>query len=164
MFLTHCSIWSNKTKDNSTDSESANELKIKKKRFEPDLAKRSEEAIKKGGGSIFNRKQIDSFGNRNIMWVASLEVLGEMPILFASYSGSIISTDWYQPQNSKQSIKISVEFTDNKVSASSIKIKGFVKECPVNQNCTIKKASNNLNNQIKDLIINKTRQLEISKK
>ena len=144
-----------------TETDKVEELK-KKKRFEPDLAKRSEEAVRKGG-SIFGRKQEDRFGNRNVMWVASLEVLREMPILFASYNGSIISTDWYQPVNSEESMKINVEFTDNKISANSIRVKGFVKNCETNQNCVVKNASDKFNSQIKDLIINKTRQLNVSK-
>ena len=163
LFLTNCSIWTKKTKEETTESARVEELKTKKKRFEPDLKKRSEEALKKGGGSIFGRKQEDQFGNRNVMWVASLEVLREMPILFASYSGSIISTDWYQPAKSKESMKVSVEFTNNKVSVNSIRVKGFVKSCSVNQSCEIKDASDDFNKQIKDLIIDKTRQLEISK-
>ena len=154
-------MWSKKDKEKTAETDKVEELK-KKKRFEPNLAKRSDESIRQGGG-IFGGKKKDNFGNRNVMWEASLEVLKEMPILFASYNGSIISTDWYQPANSKESMKISVEFTDNKISANSIRVKGFVKNCETNQNCVVKNASDKFSSQIKDLIINKTRQLNVSR-
>lgn len=133
---------------------------IKKKRFEPNVKKRQEEAIQ--GISIFGDKKSNAGTiSDNVIWQATLESLAFAPLNIASYSGGVISTDWYSFGDDEA--KISVRIYSDKPSASAIKVTTFVKKCDQNLNCKIKDGGNELNKKIKGAILNKVTELEIKK-
>lgn len=138
-------------------------IKIKKKRIEPNVKKRTAEA-RDQGFTLFGGKSADPFAKNNIMWRATIEVLDFAPIGQASYSGGVYSTDWYSPSNSsgKESIKINVVFVSKEIAANSFNINGFKKNCQINNNCKITKTSNQFNRKIKDAILEKIKELRIA--
>jgi len=134
----------------------------KKKTFEPNVDKKAEDAA--GGGFILGgpRKTVYEFSQANPIWRASLLVLEDIPITSANYAGGIISTDWYSPQSSKESIKLQIVFYENKISPSAFTVKGFKKICTENNNCKTSNTSEKFNEKIKNAIIAKTRQISVS--
>lgn len=79
------------------------------------------------------------FATSNSMWRASLEILDFIPFATIDYSGGLIISDWYKDTTTTNtSIKITIRFLDNKVSASSLKIIIHEKFCDNKQNCTTK--------------------------
>ena len=132
----------------------------KKKIKSANIDEKTREAA--GGGFILGgaKKTIYEFNSANRIWRASLIILEDIPISNANYAGGIISTDWYNSQKSTESIKIQITFSDNKVMASSFKVKGFKKKCE-NNDCVISKTSQSFNDKIKNSILNKTRELSI---
>ncbi len=138
-------------------------IKIKKKRIEPNVKKRTAEA-RDQGFTLFGGKSADPFAKNNIMWRATLEVLEFAPIGQASYSGGLYSTDWYSPSNSsgKESVKINVVFVSKEIAATSINVNGFKKTCQSENNCKIKKTNYQFNNKIKNAILEKVKVLRIA--
>lgn len=79
------------------------------------------------------------FATSNPMWRASLEILDFMPFATIDYSGGLIISDWYQDTTSTNtSIKITIRFLNNEVSANSLKIIIHEKFCDNKQNCSTK--------------------------
>ena len=65
--------------------------------------------IKIGGG--FKKGGDFQFASSNPMWRASLETLNFLPLANADYSGGIIISDWYSPdENKNESIKITIRY------------------------------------------------------
>ena len=62
------------------------------------------------------------FASSNELWRASLTTLDFMPLLNADYSGGIIITDWYQEDNSENSIKITIRFLSNEIRVDGLKV------------------------------------------
>lgn len=103
------------------------------------------------------------FATSNVMWRATLNTLDFMPLANVSYSGGIITTDWYKTDKSNESIKINVRFLSNELGPSSMSISSFKKICNTqDNNCKILKNSNDLNLKIKDKIILEARKLKIT--
>ena len=165
LLLTHgCNYLKKEKSDpskNENDIEKVEKLK-EKKRFEPNLQKKSEEYVSKGNSLLFGKKD-KNFGNRNAMWEASLIVLEDFPIAFASYNGSILSTDWYGTKQSNENIKIKIEFLDDKISPRSIKINSFKRICENDGRCNIKSVDQDFNKKIKEQIILKTKEIVTNK-
>ena len=114
------------------------------------------------GGSNKKKETTYDFATSNPLWRATLNSLDFMPLSNISYSGGVISTDWYSKQGSQESIKIYVRFLSDDVKVSSIKVDTFKKTCEVsNTNCNIVKNPSKLNAQIKDQIIKEARNLKI---
>ena len=146
-------------------SSESNEIIKKKKRFEPNVFKRAEQAVENEGSIVFGGgKKTEQFGNYNVMWRATLDVFENLPIALADYSGSIISTDWYSSSSTSESVKIKVEFLSNDVKLSSIKVSGNKKICDLNlTSCKISITSKNFNSKIKDSIFSKVIELNRTK-
>jgi len=86
----------------------------------------------KGGGSF-------QFSTSNPLWRATLETLDFLPFANLDYSGGMIITDWYADnENSNNSLKISVRFLSNEISATSIKIIVHERRCSGPNRCAIK--------------------------
>ena len=114
------------------------------------------------GGIFSSSKQTDNLGKQNIMWKATLKALDFMPISSVSYDGGMIVTDWYSKENTNESIKITVVFNSNVISANSIEIKSYQKKCVSGQNnCKTKLMGNDFNNKIKSSIIEEVKNLNI---
>ena len=136
--------------------------------IEPNAAKRAKEYADRGGGifgDINNRRGGSTtfdFASSNVLWRATLKSLDFLPLLNADYSGGIIIYDWYaQNNNSKEQIKISVQFLNNELRSDSIKITAHKKICETIERCTNSSVDNNFANSIKESIIASARNLKI---
>ena len=135
--------------------------------IDPSPVKRAEAARDQGGG-IFgaitqNRSQNTfEFSTSNVLWRATLKSLDFLPLLNADYSGGIIIYDWYsQTNNSKEQIKISVQFLSNELRSDSIKIIAHKKICETIERCSNSTIDQNFANSIKESIIISARSLKI---
>jgi hypothetical protein len=140
---------------------------LEKKRIDPNVDRRME-AARDAGGGIFNssrstRNNTFEFSSSNVLWRASLDSLKSVPLANVDYSGGVILTDWYSSElNSKESIKIKIEFKSNELSASSVEVVSHKKVC-LGENCQITSLSEDFNLKIKNTILEKARFLEIQK-
>ena len=140
----------------------------KKKRFEPNVKERINESDSgiflggKGGSSgTFD------FATSNPLWRASLKVIEFMPLASASYSGGVITTDWYSGNlNSTDEIKITIRFLSDELNINSVNVATYKKICSTNMNCKVSAGSKEISRQIKEKIILEARKisLEESKK
>ena len=137
---------------------------IKKKRFNPNVRERA--LSEKEGGLFFNKKTGSSgtfeFATSNPLWRASLEVLEFMPLQALSYSGGLISTDWYSKGSADESIKVAVRFNSKELAISSLTVVSFKKLCTNGLNCKIVDGSEKFNSTIKSQIIEKARAIKLS--
>jgi len=145
---------------------SSKDEEISQKPIEPDPFKRAREAAQQGGG-IFNLDKKDqgttvNFGTSNIMWRATLNTLGFLPLINADYNGGIIITDWYSDKlNSKESIKLTIKFLSNELRSDSIQVIAHKKSCISSENCQVALLAENFSREIKDSIISNARILKI---
>ena len=90
------------------------------------------------------------------MWRATLEILDFLPLANVDYSGGIITTDWYNESTaSDESIKITIRFLTNEIRADGLKIIVHKKKCNVQQNCSVKKITSTLENELRVAILKK---------
>lgn len=132
---------------------------------------RARKAVTEGRG--LSLKNLGGLGNNqyefatsNPMWRASLEILDFLPMTTLDYSGGVIITDWYNDNlNANDSIKITIRFLSNQVSASSLKIIIHQKKCDKQNNCKIdllKQSS--IETELLSSILKKSSELEKVKK
>jgi len=144
--------------------EKEEETTIKKKRFNPNVRERALGA--NTDGIFFNKDKGGSgtfeFATSNPLWRASLEVLEFMPLQALSYSGGLISTDWYSKGSLDESIKIAVRFNSKELAISSFTVVSYKKICTNGNNCKIIDGSTEFNSTIKSQIINKARAIKIA--
>ena len=96
------------------------------------------------------------FASSNPMWRATLDILDFLPLANVDYSGGIITTDWYNEGTaSDESIKITIRFLTNEIRADGIRIVVHKKRCNVQQNCTVKKISSTLEQELLLAILKK---------
>ena len=134
-----------------------------KKRYETNVNKKVQSAVESGGGIIFggNRNKQQNtydFATSNVLWRASLDVISFMPLANLSYSGGVITTDWYTNDN-KEMIKINIRFLSQELQTSSVMVTGFNKQCKSLENCTIVPTTLSINDAIKSKIIERAREL-----
>lgn len=131
---------------------------------EPNVEQRARDYADKNPIFTLGGNKKDStleFATSNVLWRATLDILEFMPLNSIDYAGGIIATDWYSGSETKnEKIKISVRFLNNEVKTSSIKISAFKETCAENR-CRTIQVSENFNNEIKELILNKARELKI---
>jgi hypothetical protein len=121
---------------------------------------------KEGGmfGGIGQSKSSNTFefSTSNVLWRATLKSLDFLPLMNADYSGGIIIYDWYsQASNSKEQIKISVQFLNNELRSDSIKITAHKKICDSADRCYNSTMDQSFANSIKENIIASARTLKI---
>ena len=137
---------------------------IEKKRFNPNVRERA--LSDKGGGIFFNKTNNNSgtfdFAKSNPLWKASLEVLEFMPLQTLSYSGGLISTDWYSKSSTDESIKIAVRFDSEELAISSFTVVSYKKLCSNGLSCKIVDGSKEFNSIIKSQIIEKARAIKLT--
>ena len=105
-----------------------------------------------GGGGGTNYQ----FASSNPMWRATLEILDFLPLSNVDYSGGIITTDWYnEGTSSDESIKITVRFLTNEIRSDGLRIIVHKKRCNAQQNCTVKKISSTLEQELQVAILKK---------
>ena len=106
----------------------------------------------KGGGKGTNYQ----FASSNPLWRATLEILDFLPLANVDYSGGIITTDWYNEGTaSDESIKITVRFLSNEIRADGVKVIVHKKKCTIQQKCTVKKISSQLQSELQVAILKK---------
>ncbi len=130
-----------------------NEAERVKKNIEEGRGIRLGNGSKKGGDF--------QFASSNPMWRASLETLDFLPLANADYSGGIIISDWYSPdENKNESIKITVRFLSNEIRPDGIEVIIFRKNCKIYENCKVINSSSNIGNEIKLAIIKRAVEIE----
>ena len=107
-----------------------------------------------GGGSGTGTNY--QFASSNPMWRATLEILDFLPLANVDYSGGIITTDWYSEGTAADEyIKITVRFLTNEVRSDGLRIIVHKKLCNLGNNCTIKKISSTLEQELQVAILKK---------
>ncbi len=125
--------------------------------------------IRFGKGSFGGSGGAFDFASSNELWRASIEILDFVPFTNASYSGGIIITDWFSGpskiENEKRMLKITVRFLTNEIRADALNISIHEKICKLNtvNDCSLKKISSNLENEIKLAILKKAALLQKNK-
>ena len=149
-FLSSCGIW---------DPAPAKDVPT-------NVTERAQKALEEGRGISIGKMGSGGSGNfefatSNVMWRATLEILEFLPLANVDYGGGIISTDWYNEGTSNdESIKITVRFLTNEIRADGIRIIVHKKACNKTQNCTIKKISSVLEQELKVAILREATLLE----
>ncbi len=145
-FLNSCGIW-----------DPADARKVS-----PNADERVKKNLEEGRGMTIqglmggNKNTTYQFATSNPMWRATLEILDFLPLSIVDYSGGIISTDWYnEGATTNESIKISVRFLTNQIRADGIKIIIHKKKCNPQQECTVKKITSALGNELQVAILKK---------
>lgn len=127
-------------------------------------ADKREKNIREGKGIKMGKNRGSGsfdFATSNEMWRATMEILDFVPLATADYGGGVIITDWYKDDlNSKESIKIMVNFLSNEIRADGLKIKVYKKVCDNNQNCNTELMSSSLENEIKLAVLKKAAQIK----
>ena len=124
------------------------------------------ENIEQGKGisisrALGSRSTNYEFSTSNPLWRSSLEVLDFVPLNTVDYAGGIIITDWYSTDKN-QSIKISIQFLTNEVTANSLKIIVFQKNCESNLDCKTTILNSKIKEELSSTIIKKAAILEKS--
>lgn len=114
--------------------------------------------------NLFNKGTNYEFSSSNPLWRASLNVLDFLPLSTVDYSGGVIVTDWYKSNNDKESIKITVRFLSNEISANSIKIILHKKNCSIDTNCLITELKSKINEELLASILKQASILDSSQK
>ena len=132
-------------------------------------ADKREKNIREGKGITLgaNKKRPGSFdfASSNEMWRATIEILDFVPLSTADYGGGVIITDWYKDDlNSKESIKIMVNFLSNEIRADGLKVKVYKKTCDNNLNCDTQLMSSTLEEEIKLAVLKKAAKLQLEKR
>ena len=86
-----------------------------------------------------------------------METLDFLPMSTVDYSGGTIITDWYTDASSEnKSIKITVRFLSNEITANSLKIIVHQKNCSTNNNCKVQLLSDSkIKSELNSVIIQK---------
>ena len=134
----------------------------KKKRFEPNVRER----VNTKDGIIFSNKGNNAgtfdFATSNPLWRASLKVIEFMPLSSASYSGGIITTDWYSGSaNTPEELKITIRFLSDELNINSINVTSYKRVCTNSMSCTVGKGSLEVSKKIKEKIIEEARKISI---
>ena len=129
----------------------------------PNSKERVKKNLEEGKGMSFG-KMMDGrgsgtnyqFASSNPMWRATLEILDFLPLANVDYSGGIISTDWYSEGTSlDESIKITVRFLTNEIRSDGIRIIVHKKRCGIQQQCSIRKITSTLEQELQLAILKK---------
>lgn len=151
-------------KDKKKQQEGEAEKLIKKKVFNPNIDQKTEESAGSIFGNIGGKKNNTfEFSTSNVLWRATILSLENIPLLTVDYSGGVIISDWYSPNLSNESLKLTVNFLSNELKASSVKVTSFKKICTNENKCKIEKAGDQFNSKVKDAILSKAKKLEIKK-
>ena len=136
--------------------------------IEPDPVKKARNAAASSGGffgDIGGQKssnQTVNFGTSNVLWRATLKSLDFLPLISTDYSGGILIYDWYaQNNNSKEQIKISIQFLSNELRSDSIKITAHKRICENTDKCSNLIVDQKFADTVKENIITVARSLKI---
>ena len=159
-------ILSNCTYFNKNDKKQEGEGQklIKKKAFNPNIDQKTEEAAGGLFGNIGGKNSNTfEFSTSNVLWRATIQSFENIPLLTVDYSGGVIISDWYSPNLSNESLKLTVNFLSNELKASSVKVTSFKKMCTSENKCKTEKMGDLFNSKVKDAILSTAKELEIKK-
>ena len=151
----------------SKDKEEENKV-FKKKPVPINASERARASVEKEGGlqdALFGKKGGNNtfdFATSNSLWRASIELLKEIPLSNADYSGGVIVTDWYT-KDGKESIKINITFSSSELAISSFNVSSFKKICNNIAECSVQKMETGFSSTLKNKIISKAREIELQK-
>jgi hypothetical protein len=136
--------------------------------IEPDPIKKARDAAARSGGILGDiggqksSNQTVNFGNANVLWRATLKSLDFLPLISSDYSGGILIYDWYsQNNNSKEQIKISIQFLSNELRSDSFKIIAHKRICENIDKCSNLIVDQKFADTVKENIITVARSLKI---
>ena len=145
-FLSSCGIWA----PSDARKVSPNSKERVKKNLEEGKGLSMQKLMGGAGGTNYQ------FASSNPMWRATLEILDFLPLANVDYSGGIITTDWYNEGTaSDESIKITVRFLTNEIRSDGLRIIVHKKRCNVQQQCSVKKISSSLEQELQVAILKK---------
>jgi len=144
IFLNSCGLYKpTSTKDVPINDKAKREKNIQEGRGLILLSNKN----RKGGGNF-------NFANSNELWRATLSILDFMPLSNVDYGGGIIITDWYTDENNtKESVKISVQFLSSEIRSDALSIKIFKKDCSNSESCKISEVKSNMSKEISFAIL-----------
>ena len=132
------------------------------RKVSPNSKERVKKNLEEGKGISFGKMMSGGsgtsyqFASSNPMWRATLEIHDFLPLANVDYSGGIITTDWYSEGTSlDESIKITVRFLTNEIRSDGIRIIVHKKRCDIQQQCSIKKISSTLEQELQVAILKK---------
>jgi len=128
------------------------------RKVSPNPAERVKANMEKGEGfrikSLGKKSGDFQFASSNEMWRATLDILDFAPLGNVDYSGGLIITDWFNEETEpRNSLKITVRFLSNEIRADGLQVILHKKTCNQNLECSIKKYSSKINNDIKLAIL-----------
>ena len=158
LLLTSCGLLGSKDKKDENK-----EVTTQQKEWEANVFKRVEE--NKGQGVILfgGGKRESATEGDNVIWQASLNVLADIPLAQANYTGGVIITDWYNSELSKDSVKISIFIKSARLETNSFDVKSFKKSCLTENNCQTSSLSSDFNQKIKDKVLQQARIISVDK-
>lgn len=160
--LANCTYFN---KDSKKDNDNGEVKKLtKKKVFNPNIDQKTEESSGGLFGNIGGKKSNTfEFSTSNVLWRATIQSLENIPLLTVDYSGGVIISDWYSPNFSNESLKLTINFLSNELKASSVKVTSFKKMCTNENKCKTEKMGDQFNFKVKDAILSTAKKLEINK-
>jgi len=128
------------------------------RKVSPNPSERVKANMEKGEGfrikSLGKKSGDFQFASSNEMWRATLDILDFAPLGNVDYSGGLIITDWFNEETEpRNSLKITVRFLSNEIRADGLQVILHKKTCNQNLECSIKKYSSKINNDIKLAIL-----------
>ena len=142
-FITSCGLY----KKSDARKVSPNPEERVKENMERGKGFRLKNVMNKGSGNF-------QFASSNEMWRATLDVLDFAPLGNVDYSGGLIITDWFNEEaEPRNSLKITVRFLTNEIRADGLEVILHKKTCNQNLECSVKKYSSKINNDIKLAIL-----------
>lgn len=144
-------------------TENVDPITGKKKIYNINIDEKTDKANEEGGlfGNLTNQQMTFDFASSNVLWRASLSTLDFIPLNNVDYSGGVIVSDWYAPENVDESVKITVRFLSSELKPSSVQVKSFTKTCTKNNQCKTVKSSAGFNNKIKRQILIAAKEIRI---
>ena len=104
------------------------------------------------------------FASSNELWRASVDILGFVPLVNASYSGGIIITDWFSGgDNTNRELKITVRFLTNEIRSDALKVTVHEKICGVDNKCKTNLIDSKISGEIQLAILKRAAVLEKTK-
>jgi hypothetical protein len=103
------------------------------------------------GGQVVNR----------ILWQASLDTLKFAPLISSDGAGGILVTDWYQPPNAKDRIKIQVRIKDRELRSNALEVSVY-KQVKQNNQWHDAGIDMNASRELENIILLKARDIRVN--
>ena len=105
------------------------------------------------GGQVVNR----------FLWQASLDTLKFAPLVSSDGPGGILVTDWYQPADAKDRLKIQVRIKDRQLRSDALEVSVY-KQVKQNGNWCDVGIDNKASRELENIILLKARDIRVNTK